>query len=820
MRGTIACSSGGAAVALAAEPDRRSLQEELTARYTGLSAGLDPSIAAAAAELAARVVDGLTATATDAEVDQLAAETAAYLTSHHPDYSKLAARVTVKRIHNHTSDSFADTMEALANYRHPRKGTPAPLVKQEFAELARKLAPRLEGAMRYERDFGYDYFGLRTLVRSYLLGLTPAGTPQERPQHMLMRVALAVHGEDVEGVLAAYEYMSRGLYTHATPTLFNAGCPRGQLCSCFLLTTRDDSVEGIFQTLSDCALISRSAGGIGLSISHVRASGSYIRSTGGKACGLVPMLRVFDATARYVDQGGGKRRGAFAMYLEPWHADVFDFLELKRNHGKEEQRARDLFYALWVPDLFMRRVEAGGNWSLFCPSEATGLVDLHGDEFDQAYEAYEREGRAVRVVPAQQLWFAILESQVETGTPYMLYKDACNKKSNQKNLGTIRGSNLCTEIVQYTSADEVAVCNLASLALPRFVDIAAGGERFDLDALRRVAGFVVRSLDRVITANAYPLPQASASNMRHRPMGLGVQGLADVFAMLGLPFESDEARRLNRDIFEAIYFGALQASCELAAELGEYESYPGSPASMGLLQYDLWGVEPSGRWDWRGLKANITNHGLRNSLLLAPMPTASTAQILGNNECFEPYTSNLYARRTLAGEFLVLNPHLQQELQRLGLWSREIRDRVIAAGGSVQGIPEIPPETREVFRTAWEMKQKTLIDMAAERGAFIDQSQSLNVFLKAPTFAQLSSMHFYAWRAGLKTGLYYLRSQPAADAIKFTVKSQQRANAADSRAGAAGAPAAAGQTGEGQSPEAPEICRLGPGGPDCEACSG
>ena len=777
------------------------LRDRIEARYRALSYGLDPMVDVS--QLARQVADGLYEGVSEREVDELAAETAAYQASMHPDFAKLAARVAVQRLHAQTEDSVVETFRALRAYRDPVSGSEAPLVSAELLELAEELAPRIEPAMRHDRDFELDYFGLRTLLRSYLLG--EEGGARERPQHMLMRVALCVHGRDAEAVLRSYELMSRGVFTHATPTMFNAGSARRQqLSSCFLLTTRDDSIDGIFETLEQCALISRSAGGIGLSVSHVRASQSYIRSTGGKSAGLVPMLRVFDATARFVDQGGGKRKGAFAIYLEPWHADTLDFLQLKKNHGKEEARARDLFYALWVPDLFMRRVQEGGKWSFFCPNEAPGLIDVHGAAFDELYERYEREGRARSTVDAQSVWFAILESQMETGTPYMMYKDACNAKSNQRHLGTIRSSNLCTEIVEYTSKEEAAVCNLASIALPRFVvrrgatavaegeapggeaggeagaaGGGAGGEEggelfFDLNALRRVARFVARSLDRVIDRTHYPLPEAETSNLRHRPVGIGVQGLADAFAMLQLPFESEGAAQLNRDIFEALYFGALEESCALAEELGPHPSHVGSPASNGELQFDAWGVTPSSRWDWAGLKAKIATHGLRNSLLVAPMPTASTAQILGNNECFEPYTSNLYVRRTLAGEFFVLNPHLQRELQRLGVWGRELRDEIIAAGGSVQGLAQLPAHVREVYKTAWEMKQRVLIDMAADRGAFIDQSQSLNLFLKEPTFAQLSSMHFHSWRRGLKTGMYYLRTQPAADAIKFTLGAKQQ----------------------------------------------
>ena len=663
-------------------------------------------------------------------------------------------------------------------------GQAAPIVNSELLALAERMAPELEAALDHSRDYAYDYFGLRTLQRSYL-HRNSDGAPLERPQHMLMRVALCVHGDDLPNVLLAYSQMKDGLYTHATPTLFNAGSPRQQLCSCFLLTATDDSIQGIFDTLSRCALISRDAGGIGVSVSNIRASQSYIRSSGGRSSGLVPMLRVFDAAARYVDQGGGKRKGAFAIYLEPWHADVFAFLDLKKNHGKEEARARDLFYALWVPDLFMTRVEQGANWSLFCPDEAPGLLDCHGAAFEALYTRYEEEGRARQVVPAQQLWFKILEAQMETGTPYMLYKDAANAKSNQQHLGTIRGSNLCTEIIEYTAPDEVAVCNLASIALPKFVRVDRRGMHlaqsedaddfdeisaiFDLERLRQVTRFVAMSLDRVISRTAYPLPEAERSNLRHRPIGIGVQGLADTFAMLRLPFEGAAAARLNKAIFETMYFGALEASCDQAERFEPYETFEGSPASRGKLQFDLWGVAPTDRWDWNGLRERIRLHGLRNSLLMAPMPTASTAQILGNTECFEPMTSNLYARRTLAGEFFVLNPHLQRELQSLGLWSRQMRDLIIASDGSVQKLPWLPSWLKRVYKTAWEIRQRALIDMAADRGAFIDQSQSLNVFLKDPSFSQVSSMHFHAWRRGLKTGMYYLRSQPATEAIKFTV---------------------------------------------------
>lgn len=788
----------------------KDLVTNIEARFRALCYGLDASIDPHA--LAVLVCSGLYEGATEQQVTSLMAETAAYQASMHADFARVAARVTVSRLHEHTAPGLMDTLRVL--HSHEVDGQPAPLVSARVLSDAEGMADALEEALRHERDFDFDYFGLRTLQRAYLL-CARDGTPIERPQHLLMRVALCVHGADKAAVLEAYDLMSRGFYTHATPTMFNAGAKRQQLSSCFLLTAQQDSVAGIFETLRQCALISRDAGGIGLSVSHIRASHSYIRSSGGKASGLVPMLRVFDATARFVDQGGGKRKGAFAIYVEPWHADIVQFLDLKKNHGKEEMRARDLFYALWVPDLFMKRVEAGGDWTLFCPDEAPGLCDLYGEAFEALYEKYESEGRGRQVIPAQQLWFKILETQMETGTPYMLYKDACNAKSNQQHLGVIRGSNLCTEIVEYTSSQEVAVCNLASIALPRFVvpdDSAPHGLTFDHEALRKVTWTVTRSLDRVISVTHYPLPEAENSNSRHRPVGIGVQGLADVFARMRFPFESPEARVLNREIFETIYFAALEASSSLAQELGAYESYQGSPASNGQLQFDLWGVTPSDRWDWPSLRARIAQHGLRNSLLLAPMPTASTAQILGNNECFEPYTSNLYARRTLAGEFFVLNPHLQRELQALGLWDRSMRDAIMAAGGSVQGIAAIPQLLRDVFKTAWEMKQRTLIDLAAERGAFIDQSQSLNLFLKEPTFAQLSSMHFHGWRSGLKTGMYYLRTQPATEAIKFTLARQTATS------GSEGEPGKEESSEVGTPMTAEECSMLNPGA--CEMCSG
>jgi ribonucleoside-diphosphate reductase alpha chain len=697
------------------------------------------------------------------EIDNLAAETAAYMSTTHPAYGDLAARIAISNLQKETSSSFSETIDKMFKYVNPRTGDPSPLVSQEIWEIVMKNKELLDNAIDYSKDFEYDYFGFKTLERSYLLRMD--GRIVERPQHMLMRVALGIHKNDLDSALKSYRYMSEKWFTHATPTLFNAGTPFPQMSSCFLLTMKADSIEGIYETLKNCALISKSAGGIGLSVHIIRAANSYIRGTNGVSNGLVPMLRVFDDTARYVDQGGGKRKGAFAIYLEPWHADIFDFLDLKKNHGKEEARARDLFYGLWIPDLFMKRVEANAHWSLFCPNEAPGLCDVWGEEFEKLYETYEKMGKARKVIRAQDLWFAIIDAQIETGTPYMLYKDSCNRKSNQQNLGTIRSSNLCTEIIEYTSPDEVAVCNLASLALPKFIR----DEKFDHDKLYEVTYHLTGNLNRIIDNNYYPIPEARRSNLRHRPIGLGVQGLADVFLELRMPFDSPQAKQLNKEIFETIYFAALTASKDLAKQDGPYETFRGSPASKGVLQFDMWGVQPSNRWDWTTLKKEIMTYGLRNSLLVAPMPTASTSQILGNNECFEPYTSNIYTRRVLAGEFTVLNKYLIKDLMKLGLWNDDIKNRIIADGGSVQNIKELPQEMRDLYKTVWEIKQRDLIDMAADRGAFIDQSQSLNVFMAQPTAAKLTSLHFYAWKKGLKTGMYYLRTRPAANAIQFTV---------------------------------------------------
>ena len=605
--------------------------------------------------------------------------------------------------------------------------------------------------------------------RSYLLKCD--GVIAERPQHMLMRVSVGIHKSDVDSAIQTYHMMSQKLFTHATPTLFNSGCPRPQMSSCFLLCMKEDSIEGIYDTLKSCASISKYAGGIGLSVHNIRATKSYIRGSNGTSNGIVPMLRVFNDTARYVDQGGGKRKGSFAIYLEPWHADVFEWLDLRKNHGTEHERARDLFYALWIPDLFMQRVEANGDWSLFCPNEAPGLADCWGEEFKAKYEGYEKAGLSRKTIKAQVLWFAVLNSQVETGTPYMLYKDACNSKSNQQNLGTIKSSNLCTEIVEYTAPDEIAVCNLASINLSAFANKAGSPTSpvFDFQALYETTKVVTKNLNKVIDNNYYPVAEARNSNMRHRPVGLGVQGLADCFCLMRYPFESPEAKQLNKDIFETIYFGAVEASVELAEQEGAYETYEGSPASKGVLQYDMWKVTPSSRWDWAALKAKMAQHGLRNSLLMAPMPTASTAQILGNNESIEPFTSNMYNRRTLSGEFVVVNKFLLRDLIDRGIWTQDVRTQMIADQGSVQRIAQVPQELKDLYKTVWEIKQKVCLDMAADRGAFICQSQSLNIHMAEPTTGKLTSMHFYAWRAGLKTGMYYLRTRPKADAIQFTV---------------------------------------------------
>ncbi len=738
--------------------------DKITARVEKLCYGLDPKFVNPV-EVAMKVINGLYDGVSTIELDNLAAEIAASMTTRHPDFAKLAARIAVSNLHKVTSKSFTNTMKRLYTYVDPKTGQNAPLISKETWKVIHENAAELDEAILYDRDFSYDYFGFKTLERSYLMRID--GKVVERPQHLLMRVAVGIHGEDIPAAIETYHLLSEKWFTHATPTLFNAGTPKPQLSSCFLLTMKDDSIDGIYDTLKQTAKISQSAGGIGLSIHNVRAKGSYIKGTGGTSNGIVPMLRNFDMTARYVDQGGGKRKGSFAIYLEPWHADVFDFLELKKNHGKEEMRARDLFYAMWIPDLFMKRIEDNEMWSLFCPNEAPGLADCWGEDFERLYEKYEKEGKYRKQIKAQDLWFEILEAQIETGTPYMLYKDAANRKSNQKHLGTIKSSNLCTEIIEYTSPDEVAVCNLASIALPKFVTEEG---KFDHQKLYEITKVVTRNLNKVIDVNYYPVIEAKNSNMRHRPIGIGVQGLADVFILLRMPFDSPEARGLNTDIHETIYFAAMESSMELAIEHGTYESYKGSPVSKGIFQFDMWGVTPtSGRWDWTKLKQEVKKNGVRNSLLLAPMPTASTSQILGNNECFEPYTSNIYTRRTLSGEFIIANKHLMKDLISAGLWSESMRQKLVAANGSVQNIAEIPQNLKDIYKTVWEISQKAIIDMSADRGAYICQSQSLNIHLTDPNFGKLTSMHFYAWKKGLKTGMYYLRSTAAADAIKFTI---------------------------------------------------
>ncbi len=738
--------------------------DKITARIQKLCYALDP-VHVNPVEVAMKVIQGIYPGVTTSELDSLAAEIAASLTVKHPDYALLASRIAVSNLHKNTEKSFSKTMELLYNYVDPKTNQRASLVADDVFEIIKNNAQILDSSIIYDRDFGYDYFGFKTLERSYLLKIN--GKVAERPQHMLMRVSVGIHKEDIDAAIETYNLMSERWFTHATPTLFNSGTPKPQMSSCFLLQVKDDSIDGIYDSLKSCAKISQSAGGIGLSIHNVRATGSYIKGTNGTSNGIIPMLRVFNDTARYVDQGGGKRKGSFAIYLEPWHADIFEFLDLRKNNGKEEMRARDLFTALWIPDLFMKRVKENGSWSLFCPNEAPGLYDTWGEEFEKLYERYEQEGRQRKTIKAQDLWFAVMEAQIETGNPYMLYKDACNGKSNQQNLGTIKSSNLCTEIIEYTAPDEIAVCNLASLALPRFVDTEKG--EFDHQRLFDVTYVVTRNLNKIIDNNYYPVPEARRSNMRHRPIGLGVQGLADAFILLRMAFDSPEARQLNKEIHETIYYAAMTASKDLAKAQGPYETFPGSPVSKGIFQFDMWGVTPSSRWEWDVLREEVKTHGVRNSLLLAPMPTASTSQILGNNECFEPYTSNIYTRRVLSGEFVVVNKHLLKDLVKLGLWNDNLKNKIIAANGSIQDIPEIPENIKDIYRTVWEVPQRALIDMAADRGAYICQSQSLNLFVSNPNFAKLTSMHFYAWERGLKTGMYYLRTKAAADAIKFTV---------------------------------------------------
>lgn len=736
--------------------------DKITARVVKMCYGLDPLVSPES--VAMKVIEGLYDGVTTTELDNLAAEVAAAKTIDHPDYALLASRIAVSNLHKETKKTFSEVITDMYEYVDPKTGENASLIADDVYNIIMDNKERLDSSIIFDRDFRYDYFGFKTLTRSYLLKMH--GQIVERPQHMLMRVAVGIHKEDIDSAIKTYNLMSEGWFTHATPTLFNSGTPKPQMSSCFLLTMKEDSIEGIYDTLKSCAQISQSAGGIGLAIHDIRATGSYIKGTNGTSNGIVPMLRVFNDTARYVDQGGGKRKGSFAMYIEPWHADVFDFLDLKKNHGKEEQRARDLFYAMWIPDLFMKRVKENGEWTLMCPHECPGLADTHSEEFEALYTKYEKEGKGRKTIKAQDLWFKILESQIETGTPYMLYKDAANSKSNQQNLGTIKSSNLCTEIIEYTAPDEVAVCNLASLALPKFIN---EDKTFDHNKLFEVTYQATLNLNKIIDGNFYPVEEARNSNLRHRPIGLGVQGLADAFIMLGYPFESEEARALNREVFETIYYASMTASKDLAKVDGPYETFEGSPTSKGVFQFDMWGVTPTDRWEWDLLKEEVKEHGVRNSLLLAPMPTASTAQILGNNECFEPYTSNVYTRRVLSGEFIVVNKHLLRDLVKEGLWNGEMRQRIMAANGSVQGIQEVPQRLKDLYKTAWEISQKAIIDQAADRGAYICQSQSLNIFMENANFGKLTSMHFYGWEKGLKTGMYYLRTKAATDAIKFTI---------------------------------------------------
>jgi len=759
--------------------------DKITARVRKLCYGLNDLVDPV--KVAMRVIEGLYDGVTTSELDNLAAETAATMTTTHPDYAQLAARISVSNLHKNTKKSFVETMTDLYTYVNPRTKKKAPLLADNVHKIIKDNAELLDSTIIYNRDFGYDYFGFKTLERSYLLKIN--GQIVERPQHMLMRVSVGIHLDDLDAAIETYHLMSKRYFTHATPTLFNSGTPKPQMSSCFLLAMKDDSIDGIYDTLKQTAKISQSAGGIGLSIHNIRATGSYIAGTNGTSNGVVPMLRVFNDTARYVDQGGGKRKGSFAIYVEPWHADIFDFLNLKKNHGKEEMRARDLFYAMWIPDLFMRRVEEDSTWTLMCPNECPGLYDSHGDEFEKKYLDYEKNNKGRKTIQARELWEKILESQIETGTPYMLYKDAANRKSNQQNLGTIRSSNLCTEILEYTSPDEVAVCNLASIALPMFIKDGA----FDHQGLYEVTVRATKNLNKVIDRNYYPVKEAENSNFRHRPIGLGVQGLADTFIKLRMPFTSDEAKTLNQEIFETLYFAAVTASKDMAKDEGPYESYKGSPISKGEFQHNLWGIkdsELSGRWDWVALRKEVKKHGVRNSLLVAPMPTASTSQILGNNECFEPYTSNIYTRRVLSGEFIVVNKHLLEDLVNLGLWDEDLKQELMRANGSVQQLDNIPDDIKELYKTAWELSMKDIIDMSRQRGYFIDQSQSLNLFMEGATMAKLTSMHFYAWKSGLKTGMYYLRTKSAVDAIKFTLDKKKEEKVPEAASVAATASAA------------------------------
>lgn len=714
--------------------------------------------------IAQKCVKGIYDGVKTSELDNLASETSAYLATENPDYSKLAAGIAVSNLHKETSDNFREVIEELYEYIDEKTKRHCKIISDKVYKIIKENETILNETINYERDYNYDYFGFKTLEKSYLLKVN--GKIVERPQHMLMRVSIGIHEDNIEEAIKTYNYMSEKYFTHASPTLFNAGTLKPQMSSCFIVEMKEDSIEGIFDTLKVCAQISKSAGGIGLSIHNIRAKGSYISGTNGVSNGLIPMLRVYNSTARYVDQGGGKRPGAFAIYLEPWHSDIFEFLDLRKNTGAEENRTRDLFLGLWIPDLFMKRVKEDKDWSLMCPMMCEGLSETYGEEFEKLYEKYEEEGKYIKKIKAQELWFAIIEAQIETGTPYMLFKDACNEKSNQKNIGMIKSSNLCTEITLYTSKDEIAVCNLASIGLPMFIE----GGVFNHEKLKEVSKVITYNLNKVIDLNYYPVTEARISNMRHRPIGIGIQGLADVFMILRMPFESEEANKLNKEIMETIYYGALEASMELAMKDGPYETFKGSPASKGILQFDLWNKTPSDRWNWKELKEKIKINGLRNSTLLSPMPTASTSQILGNTECFEPCTTNIYTRRVMSGEYIIVNKYLMNDLMKLNLWNKNMKNKIMENKGSIQNIEEIPKDIKELYKTVWEMKMKSLIDMATERGPYIDQSQSLNLFMEKPTQQKITSMHFYSWSKGLKTGMYYFRSRPSCDTIAFTVE--------------------------------------------------
>jgi ribonucleoside-diphosphate reductase alpha chain len=720
--------------------------------------------------LVMKVIDQLYDGISTTKIDELSAEQCASMASVHPDYNILAGRIVVSNHRKNTSDSFSHVMERLYEYKDMH-GKSSPLISQELYDVVQKWKGELDAMCDYERDYLIDYFGFKTLDRAYLMKINKETV--ERAQHMWLRVAIGIHGDNLDKIKETYDCMSLKYFTHATPTLFNAGTPHPQLSSCYLLSMEGDSIDGIYNTLKDCALISKWAGGIGLHIHNIRASGSHIRGTNGSSNGIVPMLRVFNNTAKYVDQGGGKRNGSFAVYLEPWHADVELFLQMRKNHGDEELKARDLFYALWIPDLFMERVKADSHWTLMCPDECPGLSDVYGEEFNRLYKSYEISGNGRKTVKARELWFQILDAQMETGTPYLLYKDAANKKSNQKNIGTIKSSNLCTEIMEYSDDKETAVCNLASIALPAFVDRTTTPPTFNYEKLHEISKIVTYNLNRIIDVNFYPTPKTELSNKRHRPIGIGVQGLADVFMQMDLPFESDESKQINKNIFETIYHAALEQSCELACTEGPYETFEGSPAHKGELQFDMWGVVPD-RYDWQALKTRIQTHGLRNSLLLAPMPTASTSQILGYNECIEPITSNIYSRRTIAGEFILANKYLMHDLIALDLWNEKMKNNIIANHGSIQHIETIPQHIRNKYKTVWEIPMRNLIDMSADRGAFICQSQSLNLWLEDPNYSNLTSMHFYAWSKGLKTGIYYLRRRARHQAQQFTIEPEKK----------------------------------------------